>query len=190
MEFIIIIYIIIICSSLSMILTSNPVYGLKFLILIFLNFSFLLIYFNINYLGFIFIMVYVGAVTILFLFVVMMLDIKQSLIHSSNYLTIGFLFVLLLFFILFNIIHFNVTSLKQYELINNFYFFKYHQNYISNINILGILLFNYYFITLLLVGLILLVATIGSIYLTYTTESIAIKKQMTQFDRTSNIYLS
>ena len=88
-------------------------------------------------------MVYVGAVTILFLFVVMMLDIKQSLIHSSNYLTIGFLFVLLLFFILFNIIHFNVASLKQYELVNNFFFFKYHQTYISNINILGILLFNY-----------------------------------------------
>lgn len=188
MAIILSIYIIIICSSLSMILTVNPVYGLKFLILIFLNFAFLLIYFNMDYLGFIFIMVYVGAVTILFLFVVMMLDIKQNLIHSSNYLTIGFLFVILLFFVLFNIIHVNFESINSYELIN----YKYHLDYyvnISSLNIIGILLFNYYNVNLLLVGFILLVATVGSIYLTYTTESIAVRKQKNQLDRTSTIYV-
>jgi NADH-quinone oxidoreductase subunit J len=55
---------------------QNPVHSVLFLILVFLNGSGLLLLIEAEFIAIMFIVVYVGAIAVLFLFVVMMLDIK------------------------------------------------------------------------------------------------------------------
>lgn len=188
MSIVIFVYLFMIISAICMILTNNPVYGLKFLILIFLNFGFLLIYFNIAYLGLIFIMVYVGAVTILFLFVVMMLDIKYNIINSSNYVTVGFVFTFLLALVIFNVINFNIESLNTVELANVSSFNVSTLLEPSILTRIGVIMFNYYFVNIIIVGILLLVATIGAIYLTHNSEAMPIRKQAYQHDTGSSFF--
>jgi NADH:ubiquinone oxidoreductase subunit 6 (subunit J) len=67
------------------ILTRNPVYSVLFLILAFCNFSILLVLIGLEFLPIVFLVVYVGAIAVLFLFVLMMLNIKIAEIQSKNY---------------------------------------------------------------------------------------------------------
>lgn len=189
MTLVLFIYLVMIVSAISMILTNNPVYSLKFLILIFLNFGFVLIYHNVIYLGFIFIMVYVGAVTILFLFVVMMLDIKYNITTTANYVTVGFFFTFLLSISIFSVLNFNMEDSLDME-------FIYINNDLSKIDELsilvniGVIIFNYHFINVIIVGLLLLVATIGAIYLTHNTDSMPIRRQFFQNRASSKFFYS
>jgi NADH-quinone oxidoreductase subunit J len=65
----------IICS-LCIILNKNPIYSILFLILTFCNISFIMILLNVEFIAIIFLIVYVGAISVLFLFVIMMLNLK------------------------------------------------------------------------------------------------------------------
>ena len=78
-------------SSLMVISTKNPVHSVLFLILAFLNAAGIFVILHAEFLAMILIIVYVGAVAVLFLFVVMMLDIKTTIEKSNilQYLTIG-----------------------------------------------------------------------------------------------------
>ena len=66
-----------ILSAIMVISTTNAIYSIFFLILVFCNATFLLLLLNAEFLALTIILVYIGAVSVLFLFVVMMLDIKQ-----------------------------------------------------------------------------------------------------------------
>lgn len=81
----------IIFSGFMVIRSKNPVYSVLFLILVFCNAAGLLLLLNLDFFALIFLIVYVGAIAVLFLFVVMMLDIKLSEVQESifNYLPIG-----------------------------------------------------------------------------------------------------
>jgi NADH:ubiquinone oxidoreductase subunit 6 (subunit J) len=63
-------------------------HSVLFLILTFCCAACILFLFSIDFLGLVFIMIYVGAVAILFLFVVMMLDVKTSLFETTPYIHI------------------------------------------------------------------------------------------------------
>ena len=89
-------------SSLLVITSKNPVISVVFLISVFLNAAGYLILTGINFLGISYIIVYVGAITVLFLFVIMLLNISLEDLqetgsqYSKNLplaLTIAFLFV-------------------------------------------------------------------------------------------------
>lgn len=54
----------------------NPVISLLYLVLTFLNASIILLLFNCEFLAMLFLIVYIGAIIVLFLFIVMMLNIK------------------------------------------------------------------------------------------------------------------
>lgn len=74
-----------ILSSLSLlVLMLNTVHSLLLLIEIFIFGAFLLFFLNVEFLGLIFLMIYLGAILVLFLFVVMMLDIKTSSIQNDD----------------------------------------------------------------------------------------------------------
>ena len=68
-------------SSVFVLISENPVHSVLFLILTFCNAAAILLLLNVEFLGLIFIIVYVGAIAVLFLFVVMMLNVK---IYSSK----------------------------------------------------------------------------------------------------------
>ena len=69
----------------------NPVHSVLFLILVFCNAAGLLILLEAEFLALLFIVVYVGAIAVLFLFVVMMLNVKISEVQDEvlQYLPIG-----------------------------------------------------------------------------------------------------
>ena len=78
-------------SSIMVISARNPVHSVLFLILAFFNAAGLLILMEMEFLSLIFIVVYVGAIAVLFLFVVMMLNVKISEVEDEvlQYLPVG-----------------------------------------------------------------------------------------------------
>lgn len=83
--------------GLNVIISQNPVYSILYLVLFFITGSSLLGLFGFDYLSLIFILVYVGAIAVLFLFVIMILDIK--IINKSGFdATYLVLLALLVFF--------------------------------------------------------------------------------------------
>lgn len=91
-----------ILSSLLVISSSNPVIAVIFLISVFFNAAGYLILLGVGFIGISYILLYVGAITVLFLFVIMMINVKLSDIietgseYTKNYplaLAIGVLFL-------------------------------------------------------------------------------------------------
>ena len=82
---------IMIASAFMVILSSNPVHSVLFLILCFFNSAGIFLILGAEFLAFILVIVYVGAVAVLFLFVVMMLDVEFKTISSTviSYLPVG-----------------------------------------------------------------------------------------------------
>ncbi len=63
-------------ASIGVIISQNAIHSVIFLILVFINTTGLLLLFKIELLAMMFIIIYIGAIAVLFLFVVMMLNIK------------------------------------------------------------------------------------------------------------------
>lgn len=87
-------------SGVMVITARNPVHSVLFLILVFCNAAGLLILLELDFFAMIFLVVYVGAIAVLFLFVVMMLNIKLSEVNENilRYLPIGGLIGILFLF--------------------------------------------------------------------------------------------
>ena len=79
-----------VCSTM-VISSRNPVYSVLFLILVFVNASGLLLLLGLDFFAMLFLVVYIGAIAVLFLFVVMMLNIKITELteNTLRYLPIG-----------------------------------------------------------------------------------------------------
>jgi len=97
-------------SALMVISARNPVHSVLFLILTFFNSSGILLLLNAEFLALIFIIVYVGAIAVLFLFVVMMLNIKVASTSNSAYLPVAFLASLFLIIQIFLFLEKSYTS--------------------------------------------------------------------------------
>ncbi len=241
-------FIFLICLfSTFLIINKNPMYSVICLILVYFSASFFLVFLEINFLAVIVILVYLGAVVVLFLFVIMMLNIKiQEKTKILTFFPFLIIFVCISFFsfskfgVEFN---FNDTSFKSAALeFNNFrsyssniklnYFFTIKDlsnenifdykvfvrrdlDYISmkeiqlcessayifkrniilnnvnskeffllninyfleNFKILAFILYTHFFLDLIISAFVLLVAMLGCISLTLTSDSSVLKKQ-------------
>tara|TARA_B100001057_G_scaffold392506_1_gene401097 strand:+ start:795 stop:1409 length:615 start_codon:yes stop_codon:yes gene_type:complete len=176
-------------SALMVISTKNPVHSVLFLILAFLNAAGIFVILHAEFLAMILIIVYVGAVAVLFLFVVMMLDIKTT-IEKSNILQympiglfIGFVFIAELVIVLIN----TKLELSNMQILSN-PLNKFAE--LSNTKAIGSILYTDYILHFQLAGVILLVAMIGSIVLTLR-ERTGVKRQSVaeQLSRSSKIDL-
>jgi NADH-quinone oxidoreductase subunit J len=85
-------------SALMVITEKNTIHSVFYLVLAFINSALILIIWGVDYLGLLLIIVYVGAIAILFLFVVMMINIKNEEINRMKYVPIGLIvaFILML----------------------------------------------------------------------------------------------
>ena len=170
----------ILLSSLMVVVVQNSVYSVLFLVLSFVSSAGLLLIFECEFLALMFVIVYVGAIAVLFLFIVMMLDIK---IVSSNKDTIKYFPVGL---ILGSIFSLEILVIVNENFKKNFYSSSVNNNYyvnwfdkldkFSDIESLGQLIFTQYVLQFLIAGNILLLATIAVVVLTINTNS----KQKTQ----------
>ena len=164
-------------SGLMVISSRNPVHSVLFLILAFFNAAGLFILLNAEFLAMLLVVVYVGAVAVLFLFVVMMLNVAQQKNQwfvskdSSRHIPIGLLISVIIFFELIIVIGgwkykpdlFNSTKSSL-------------ENGVSNTHSLGQVLYTDYIHVFQISGMILLIAMIGAIVLTFRQRE-GVKKQ-------------
>ena len=110
--------------SFMVIASKNPIHSILYLILVFCNVTFVLILLGIEFIAITFLIVYVGAIAVLFLFVVMMLNIKIIELDEVfwRYIPAGLLisscFLFQLFAFVFN---FNITEVFGLFFYNGFY---------------------------------------------------------------------
>ncbi|MDB3885491.1 NADH-quinone oxidoreductase subunit J [Candidatus Pelagibacter sp.] len=166
-----------IVSAIMVTVSKNTVHSVFFLILDFISISCLFIMIGAEFLGMIMLIVYVGAVAVLFLFVVMMLNVAQqknqwfSARESSKHIPIGLIISVIIFF----------------ELIIVIGGWKYKPNLVSAMNLtidkevsnthsIGYVLYTDYIHIFQLSGMVLLVAMIGAIVLTFRQRS-GVKRQ-------------
>lgn len=80
-------------TALLVITEKNTMHSVFYLVLTFTNASIILIIKGVDYLGLLLIIVYVGAIAILFLFVVMMINLKEEETNRTRYIPIGMIVV-------------------------------------------------------------------------------------------------
>jgi len=157
-----------ILSAIMVVASKNTVHSVFFLILDFISISCLFIMIGAEFLGMIMLIVYVGAVAILFLFVVMMLNVAQQKNEwftsqkSSTHIPIGLLISLIIFFELIIVIggwKYKTDLVDSISIQIN--------SSITNTQSLGNVIYTDYIHLFQLSGMILLVAMIGAIVLTY-----------------------
>ena len=155
-------------TCLSVLFSKNPVNSVLFLVLAFLNSTFLFILIGAEFVGIILAIVYIGAVAILFLFVVMMLDIQITslVLNVKRYTPLALLFAGI---ILAEIIYLSVFKSNNPSL-------NLITKYENNTEQIGNVLYTDYFLEFQLSGIVLLLAMIGAIVLTHVYKP-TIKRQ-------------
>merc|ERR1712054_138791 len=110
-----------IISGVMVIRSKNPVNSVLFLILVFCNATGLLILVDLDFFAMIFLVVYVGAIAVLFLFVVMMLNIKITEINENilRYLPIGGILGIIFLFEIFLMVDNDIAPLVQFSDLSN-----------------------------------------------------------------------
>ena len=173
-----------IIAAIMVTVSKNTVHSVLFLILDFISISCLFIMIGAEFLGMIMLIVYVGAVAVLFLFVVMMLNVAQqqnewfTSIKDSSHIPMGLLISVIIFMEL--IVVLGGWKFKP-DLVNST-LITIDQG-VSNTHSIGYVLYTDYIHLFQLSGMILLVAMIGSIVLTFRKRS-GLKRQK-YFDQIS-----
>ena len=158
-------------------ISKNTVHSVFFLILDFISISCLFIMIGAEFLGMIMLIVYVGAVAVLFLFVVMMLNVAQQKnqwflsSQSSGHIPVGLIISIVIFFELIIVIGGWKYKPDLFYKVNS----QLTEN-ISNTHSLGQILYTDYIHVFQISGMILLVAMIGAIVLTFRQRD-GVKKQ-------------
>ena len=166
------------------IVTKNPIISVLYLILLFSSISCYLIFIGIKFIGISYLLVYVGAVSILFLFILMLINIRVSeLISDTNNNLPLALITIIAFFIpfsnllpdaktKFNIMGFefnkflqDLTNTKQISYVTSK---NWDGNLLDSPDIMSIgnVMYTSYSIWLLITSIILLLAMVGSIVIT------------------------
>ena len=169
--------IIAVVSAIMVTVSKNTVHSVFFLILDFISISCLFIMVGAEFLGMIMLIVYVGAVAVLFLFVVMMLNVAQQKNQwfiseeNSGHIPVGLLISAIIFFELIIVIggwKFKPDIVSSMSLPLNMN--------TTNTHLIGNILYTDYIHLFQLSGMILLVAMIGAIVLTFRKRT-GLKRQ-------------
>lgn len=195
-QFVDIIYLVSILFGVFTIVSRNPIVSVLFLIGLFVNISGLLILIGLNFMGLSYILVYVGAVSILFLFILMLINIRISelLSETNNDIPLAVLTVLLFYYIVGQVLPSNLTDntivsylsnssseVYNVQLDNEFFNIvdlKQQIAYasskawdstlvdVTHISGIGNIMYTNYAIWLIIVSVILLVGMVGAIVIT------------------------
>lgn len=152
-----------ILSAIMVIVSRNPVHAVLWLIFTFCNASGLMVLMGAEFIAMMLIIIYVGAVAVLFLFVVMMLDIKFS--EFKGVIDSSMNFAILMAFLLFgDLVAITLISSKTIVPLENNVFAL--QADIGNAYAIGRHLYTEFILPFQTAGIILFVAMIASIALT------------------------
>lgn len=161
---------ILLITSLMVIVVQNSIYSVLFLVCSFISAASLLFILECEFLALLFVIIYVGAIAVLFLFVVMMLDIKTVNLtkNTIKYFPFGsFISCVFLFEILTVILkNFEANPYQNVFLVNSYYNWYEKLDTLTEIEALGQILYTHYVLQFLIAGYILFLAVVGSIVLT------------------------
>jgi NADH-ubiquinone oxidoreductase chain 6 len=185
-----------ILSSIFVIISKNPVVSVLFLIGLFGSISTYLIILGLSFIGLSYLIVYIGAVSILFLFILMLINIRISELHSNtgNSIPLAIIVAILFNYPLFQLLPYDIAILGNNNYLNNIlyniYLNKYSDNYLNtlgnnndllfvtskswdgnlaetgHIASIGNIMYTNYNIWLLIASFILLLAMVGAIVIT------------------------
>ena len=171
-----------ILSAVLVISVKNAVYSVLFLILSFVSASVLLFLLECEFVALIFITIYVGAIAVLFLFVVMMLDIKTSQFNKDSFRyfpfasLLGAVFLFEVSFVLSNSFTSNTYINSSFD---NFYINWFDKiDSFTEIMSVGQVMYTQYVLQFLIAGNILLLATISAVVLTVNPNKTSNKNQI------------
>lgn len=170
----------IIFSSLGIIFARNPVQSVFYLILVYIFTAITFSYMGAEFLALLIFMVYVGAVSVLFLFCIMLLDLRYIEILDSYRLffpvgmILGFIFFLEIFFWLSKGFSLNISP---------FFFECFDFVYLEKISLMnsqlhnfGYILYEYNWFFVIIITVLLLSSMIGSII--FSLETVVLKKKI------------
>jgi NADH-quinone oxidoreductase subunit J len=169
-------YFILTLTSLFVIFARNSFYSIVSLIISFVTASCILFILECEFFALIFLVVYVGAIAVLFLFIVMMLDLKNlSMTNKINmkYFIFG-IFVMLCFLFLVKKImdyHYEFNPYDDGVLNSNFHKNFYNEDVMPEILVIGQVLYTSYSLQFLTAGLILSLTLFGVIQLAPKSNS-------------------
>ena len=172
-------------SAVAVVASRNPVHAVLFLVFTFINAACLMVMLGAEFLAMVLIIVYVGAVAILFLFVVMMLNLKPGLIagyivkHKNLFLLVGIM-------LLANILLMLYFSLSVQNYVTEIKSPLVHGGLNSNTIQLGKVLYTDYAYLFEISGLILFVASIAAIFLVHSvkkSDNLKVYKDKDQLSR-------
>ncbi len=154
--------VILVLSAFRVITARNSVHSVLFLILAFFNAAGLFVMLGAEFIAMLMVIVYVGAVAVLFLFIVMMLNVKFSQLQESfiKYLPLGIVVAITIFVELVVVINSGLKAslghaVKGLPISGE----------ITNTENIGLVLYTKYAYPFEVAGLVLLVAMVGAIVL-------------------------
>lgn len=166
---IIIISILLIVFSIIILTRINPMISLFNVIIFYILIGLLLYKLNLNVLGILYILIYVGAISVLFIFILSLINIKYNELYYQSYSPD--ILLILYSFIVFILLCLNIDNSISYDnilLINDILSYEYISNIIE-FKVIGELLYTEYSILFLLLGVILLLSIIAAIVLIFRT---------------------
>jgi NADH-ubiquinone oxidoreductase chain 6 len=168
-------------SGIFTIIAKNPIVSVLYLISLFASISLYLIVVGMVFIGLSYLLVYVGAVSILFLFILMLINIRVSELinETNNNIPLAILAIIILFVPLSSSLpDYNIPSYKNNINLNNGLIDKEQLIYVSSNNwdgtifdisdiaSIGNIMYTSYSVWLILTSVILLLAMVGSIVIT------------------------
>jgi NADH-quinone oxidoreductase subunit J len=147
----------------------NPIHSVFLLILVFANVGGILLILAVEFLAIVYIIVYLGAIAVLFLFVIMMLDIKLSPVSDKKFYYAP-VAVLITFVIATECAYVLEASIPEASFLGPIYTsFSVLLNE-NQLEQLSLVLFLFLTVPFFLVALVLLIALIGAIVLTISED--------------------
>lgn len=133
----------VIFCGIFVIISKNPVISILFLIGLFGGISCYLIILGLSFIGLTYLIVYIGAISILFLFIVMLINVRISELQSntSNSIALAIIVGILFNYSLFEVLPYDITILNNYNITLNIFYIFYLNNYLRNLDLNNDILF-------------------------------------------------
>ena len=163
------------------IISKNPIISVLFLISLFLCISTYLMLSGMTFIGIAYLLVYIGAVSILFLFILMLINVRISELqgNTNNSLPLALIIGIILYYFLYRILPFSDLSKISNKFLNIIYLDNKSENLyvtsniwdtmlinVSHIISIGNIIYTNYFIWIVIASIILLLAMVGTIIIT------------------------
>jgi len=172
--------------AILVIIDNNPIISLLFLIGLFLSVSMYLNIIGLTFIGLSYLVIYIGAVSILFIFILMLINIRTSELqnNTSNSLSLALIVTIIFNYIIWPILPNNINK-SLYDYMQNIIFYSKNYNYKSyvtssnwdnnliennHITSIGNIMYTNYSIWLIIASLILILAMVGAIVITIKQE--------------------